>query len=119
MTEVRQGPTPRVRFREVSALERCPLQRGVRLNEVSVKRELTVYIFWLTKHTCDTKTSNHSVEFCDGTVYKVAYLPVPAHPWKGRNKVAETNSGGQLSEDSQQHLQCAKGKCTLLVRLMR
>ena len=32
MTEVRQGPTPRVRFREL----------GVRFNEVSVKRELTV-----------------------------------------------------------------------------
>ena len=30
MTEVRQEPTPRVRF------------RGVRFNEVSVKRELTV-----------------------------------------------------------------------------
>ena len=59
MTEVRQGPTPRVRFREVStltrcplwrgvrfrevsALERCPLWRGVRFGEVSVKRELTV-----------------------------------------------------------------------------
>ena len=31
MTEVQQGPTPRVHF------------RGVRFNEVSVKRELTVY----------------------------------------------------------------------------
>ena len=26
MTEVQQGPTPRVRFREVSALMRCPLR---------------------------------------------------------------------------------------------
>ena len=38
----RQGPTLGVRFTEVSVLQRCPSYRGVRLIEVSVKRESTV-----------------------------------------------------------------------------
>ena len=36
------GPTPGVRLMEVSVLKRCPSYGGVRLTEVSVKRELTV-----------------------------------------------------------------------------
>ena len=40
----RQGQTLSVRFTEVSVLQRCPSYRGVRLIEVSVRRESTVLL---------------------------------------------------------------------------
>ena len=48
MTEVLQGPTPRVRFREVSALMRCSLRRSwlyLKDNTIPIWRQLQVKNF--------------------------------------------------------------------------